>query len=354
MAEPPPEPAPTVSVLMVAYNAGTFLRPAVESVLAQSWRDLELVLIDNASDDGSTTALAAAVFDPRLRLERMATNLGQAGGWSVGTPLCRGEFIALMDADDIARPERLAAQVEFMRAHEHHSLVVTLADYIDSAGRIDGPAFSLIDEDEIRRYAEFGMPVLFPTMLARRTLVAAVGFRGGASWAADYEFLVRALEISRVGCVARPLYLYRQHDRSMTRSGRTKQSASAAFTQLRSARRRRNSTRDSRDDHDEEKRWLEQPADLVTLHRVFARRAIDEGFPALAVLHARRARHVGLLACALLAGIAREPRRFSFFCGLALWGPVHALGVRTTVHPRLGWRQILTLGRAGAPQGDPL
>ncbi len=353
MCPPPPGPAPTVSVLLVAYNAGAYLFPAVESMLTQSWRDLELVVIDNASDDGSTNALAERVTDARLQVHRMPKNLGQAGGWAAGVPLCRGEFIALMDADDVTAPERLAAQVDFLRTHADVGVVVTLAHTIDSAGRTGGLAFSLTDEGDIRRYAEFGMPVLFPTALIRRSLVVAVGLGGEESWAADYEFLSRALEVSRVACLPRPLYLYRQHDQSMTRSGRSRQSASAAFTQLRAARRRREGGPVA-PAHDEERRWLQQPADLVTLHRDFARRAINEGFPALAVLHARRARSAPLVARALVAGLATEPRRLVFLCRLALWGPVFALGVRTTVHPPFGWRQVFTLGRAGVPGGEPL
>lgn len=352
MSPSPPESAPAVSVLLVVFNAGVFLRPAVDSILGQTCRDLELVVIDNASDDGSVAALPAG-SDARLRIVRLETNRGQAGGWRAGAPLCRGELIALMDADDIAHPDRIATQRAFLHAQPEFGVVATCARTIDAHGREGELAFSLVQESEIRRYAELGMPVLFPTAMLRRTLVEKIGFHAGGSWAADYEFLLRALEITRVSCLERVLYFYRRHDRSMTRTGRAKQSASAAFARLRAARRRRGLGEDPALSEAAEARWLAHPADLRAMHREFGRRALAAGEPALALLHARRLRSFVLVLRAL-GQAHRDPRGPRFLIRLALWGPVHALRVGSTVHPRFGWKQALTLGRAGAPGTEPL
>jgi glycosyltransferase involved in cell wall biosynthesis len=325
----PGEAAPAVSVLMVAHNAGAWLGPAVRSVLGQTWPSLELMLIDNASTDGSVEGLPRD--DPRLRIRRMPANLGQVGGWRAGLEHCRGGWLAMMDADDLALPGRLEAQMRFLREHPGIDVVTTLADEIDEHDRRRGPAFTLIAEDEIRAYAEFDMPVRFNTALLSRSFAARVGFAPDFSWAGDYEFLLRALAVGRVACLPEVHYLYRIHTGSMTGHGRARQILSASFARLRHAAGQRRSGEVLASEA-EERRWLDRSdLDSVAVHRLFARRTLAARLPTLGVFHARRARSPFWLARALAQGIAVEPARFGFLVRLALWGPVRALRVRSTV-----------------------
>src|SRR5215218_1286219 len=116
-APPPPAtgPAPTVSVLMATYNFRPYLEESVGSILNQPFRDFEFVLIDDGSTDGSEELLRAmAAKDARLRVI-VRPNKGLTKSLNEGLALCRGEFIARMDADDLSLPQRLEKQVAYLR-----------------------------------------------------------------------------------------------------------------------------------------------------------------------------------------------------------------------------------------------
>jgi len=102
-------PAPRVSVLMTMFNAAAYLQAAIESLLAQSYRDFELIIVDDGSTDESA-AVAESLTDPRLRLVRNPANRGQNACLNQGLALARGEFVARQDADDLSRPDRLEKQ----------------------------------------------------------------------------------------------------------------------------------------------------------------------------------------------------------------------------------------------------
>src|SRR4051812_38318159 len=110
-----------VSVLMPVYNAGRYLAEAVDSVLTQSFRDFEFVIVDDGSTDGSAAMLDDyARQDSRVKLVRRP-NTGIVGALNDGLRECRGEFVARMDADDVSLPERFEKQVAYLR--EHHEVV---------------------------------------------------------------------------------------------------------------------------------------------------------------------------------------------------------------------------------------
>ncbi len=128
---------PTVSVIMPVYNAADFLAEAVASILQQSFGDFELILGDDASQDGSR-ALAAGFRDPRIVRFSNARNLGVARTLNNALVRARGRFIARMDADDVAHPERLARQVAFLSAQPALGLVGCDVILTDAAGRETG------------------------------------------------------------------------------------------------------------------------------------------------------------------------------------------------------------------------
>lgn len=105
-----------VSVVIPVYNKGPFLREAVDSILAQTFKDFELICVDDKSTDNSLEILRG-VQDPRLRIIEQPVNGGPAAAANAGFDAARGEYIVRMDADDIAVPERIAVQVAFMDAH---------------------------------------------------------------------------------------------------------------------------------------------------------------------------------------------------------------------------------------------
>lgn len=117
---------PLVTVLMAVYNAEAYLRDAVESILNQTFRKFEFLIIDDGSTDGSA-AIIRSYNDPRIRFVQNGKNLGLTATLNCGTGLASCELIARMDADDISYPERLAKQYRYF---QHHPECVLLSNAV--------------------------------------------------------------------------------------------------------------------------------------------------------------------------------------------------------------------------------
>jgi glycosyltransferase involved in cell wall biosynthesis len=120
---------------MPTWNGERFLRPAIESILNQTFRDFELIVIDDASTD-STPGILAEFKDKDARLVVLTNerNLGIAGATNRGLAAARGEYIALQDHDDISRPHRFQIQVDFLNSHSDVAVVGSAATLIDDGG----------------------------------------------------------------------------------------------------------------------------------------------------------------------------------------------------------------------------
>jgi hypothetical protein len=187
-------PPPRVSVLMAVRDGLPYLPEALASVLAQTWRDLELVVVDDGSTDGSREVLAACT-DPRVRVIH-APSRGLAASLALLVSEARGELLARMDADDVCAPDRLARQVAAMDAHPHVGLVDSLVHRIDAAGRPLPPE----DADAgptllARRFRLLWQNnVVHPTVMLRRSVLAASGLTyREAQVAEDFELWGRML-----------------------------------------------------------------------------------------------------------------------------------------------------------------
>ena len=123
---PEGEGGPLISVLMAAHDATATIATAIRSVQAQSWRNFELLIIDDASgDETATIAAAAAAGDPRIRFLRLAQNRGAYGARNAGLAQARGDYITLHDADDWSHPARLARQIRFLTRHRGYAGCLT-------------------------------------------------------------------------------------------------------------------------------------------------------------------------------------------------------------------------------------
>ncbi|ACB75786.1 glycosyltransferase family 2 protein [Opitutus terrae] len=127
---------PALSVIMPAYNAGRFLAPAIESVLSQTWRDFEFIIIDDGSTDGTREAIERyAESDPRIVSRPNPRNLGVTPTLNRAIALARAEWIARMDADDLSLPHRFERQMALVRAHPEVGLVTCPFNIIDAEDR---------------------------------------------------------------------------------------------------------------------------------------------------------------------------------------------------------------------------
>jgi glycosyltransferase involved in cell wall biosynthesis len=159
--------APRVTVLMSVYNGAAFLASSVESILAQTFRDLELLVVDDGSTDGSAGILDRYRSDPRLTVVANERNLGLTRSLNVGLRAARGELVARQDADDLSHPQRLARQVAFLDAHPDVALVGTQATGLRSLHAWPKCTGSL----SIRWQLMFDSPFLHTAVMFRRGIV---------------------------------------------------------------------------------------------------------------------------------------------------------------------------------------
>lgn len=144
-AEPSP---PRVSVVIPAFNATALLPRAIASVAAQTMRDLEVLVVDDASRDDTAAVAAALLRGHGLAHDvlRLAANGGPAVARNSGVARARGDYVAFLDADDIWMPDKLAAQVALLDAHPKVTLCGCQADWVDADGRTVGPLFEALPD----------------------------------------------------------------------------------------------------------------------------------------------------------------------------------------------------------------
>lgn len=125
-----------VSVVIPSYNNAEYVQQTVQSVLAQTYTDFELLISDHSSTDGTWELVQQFADDPRVRLSQVPTGGGAPANWRAVTAAASGELLKLVCADDLLHPTALADQVEAMDAHPSVVLVSSLRDIVDAAGRV--------------------------------------------------------------------------------------------------------------------------------------------------------------------------------------------------------------------------
>lgn len=205
---------PRVSVVMPTRNAGPFLRPAIEGILNQSFRDFELIVINDGSTD-NTPEILGGFNDDRLIVLTNERNLGIAASTNLGLAASRGEYVALQDSDDLSLPHRFQTQVEFLNAHPEIALIgPAMATLIDENGRALEDFYHPAEEIDLRWKMLWTSPIHHTGVMARRKAILDVGgysvdpfFKYGS----DYEFLSRVAMRYRVANLTSPLVLWRKH-----------------------------------------------------------------------------------------------------------------------------------------------
>ncbi|MBF2072891.1 MAG: glycosyltransferase [Synechococcales cyanobacterium C42_A2020_086] len=213
----PPSP-PTISVLMPVYNAQRYVAQAVESILNQSFGDFEFLIIDDGSTDRSLKILQRyANQDPRIRLISRP-NTGYVKALNELLALAQGEFLARMDADDVAMPNRFAQQVKFLRQHPEVLCVGGAQDWIDDAGRFLLHHPEAETDAEIQQLALSGQtPINHPSAMMRRTAVLQVGgYDEALHPSEDLDLWLKLGEIGQLANLPETVLQYRQHDRSVS------------------------------------------------------------------------------------------------------------------------------------------
>ncbi len=209
----PAEPVPKVSVVIPAFRAAALLPQAIASVAAQTMRDLEVLVVDDASGDDTADAAEGLLRGHGLAhaVLRLAANGGPAAARNAGVAQARGDYVAFLDADDVWMPDKLALQVALLDAHPRVTLCGCQADWVDGAGRTIGPLFENLPEllpDGWRRLL-WNCFVATPCAMARRADLGLRPFDPALRVGEDRDLWIKLASNGAVGlvqpCMARIL-----------------------------------------------------------------------------------------------------------------------------------------------------
>ena len=219
---------PPVTVLMAVYNGARFLNEAIESIRNQTFTDFEFLIIDDGSSDATPEILARHAADRRIRILRQE-NQGLTESLNRGIREARSEFIARMDADDVARPDRLAIQMKFLKSNPAIALVGGAVEAIDAAGRVVQTIRLPEKPEQIRQHMrELGCALAHPTVVFRRQAVLdAGGLRRAYRHAEDYDLWLRMIENCDFVNLPEIVLRYRRHEDAVSAKHATQQILSA-------------------------------------------------------------------------------------------------------------------------------
>lgn len=221
---------------MAVFNERRYIREDVDSILRQTWSDLELLVVDDGSTDGGLDELAT-IDDPRLVVHRQE-NRGKAEALNWILDAAKGDYIALQDGDDTSYPQRLEAQVAALERNPALGAVFCRHDLIID-GRRCFPCYRGVDTDECAERIERGrLPALDPTIMFRREMTADIRFDPQLLIGHGEDHLIAIGERFPLEVVDGCWYSYRVHDGNMSRRSGSENHRYAVMVADRAAARR--------------------------------------------------------------------------------------------------------------------
>lgn len=203
---------PRVTVLMAVYNSSKYLHAAIKSILAQKYTDFEFLIINDGSSDTSA-AIVESFADPRIVFISNPVNQGLTKSLNTGLAKARGDYIARLDADDIALPDRLALQVAYLDQQPEIVCVGGAFEIIDEQGNLLRTKRHTLDPDLIRFRLITGNQFAHPSVMFRKTVIIAEGgYNEAFRYAQDYELWSRLAHHGlKMANIADPVIQYRTH-----------------------------------------------------------------------------------------------------------------------------------------------
>lgn len=223
-----PRQSPLVSILIPTYNRAEYLEAAIESALAQTYSNFELIIHDDASTDNTSQILRPFRSHPRVRIIRTARNHGMIGGWNYLQAQANGEYLKFLASDDLLEPDCLTLLVRAALKHPQTALVTCQRRFINSEGQLI-KLMRFAAQDTIvpgieharlilsaLRENKIGEPtaVLYP----RKLVELAGGYDPDFTQFADFEYWLRLLQFGDLVYLDQPLCSFRLHEGSSTSS----------------------------------------------------------------------------------------------------------------------------------------
>lgn len=211
-----PAESPLVTVIMCVYNAGEYLRPSLLSIIKQTYRRLDILIIDDGSTDGCFRTVEDLLADSRVRVFHQA-NATKPVALNRALDEVRGDFYAIHDADDISHPTRIEKQLTAMM-RQPELAAVFCGNELVIGGRSLAPVFTQKDESDCKRDVDrFRMPAHDPTGMFRMSLVGDLRFDASLKVAETFDYILRIGEQYPMRVLGECLYGYRILPDSLTR-----------------------------------------------------------------------------------------------------------------------------------------
>ena len=209
---------PEISVIMSVYNGETYLKEAIESVINQTFKNWEFVIINDCSTDSTSEILAEfASMDERIKVHTNEVNLKLPTSLNKAISLSSGKYIARMDADDICLPDRFEKQFKFMEENKDVALSSCRFMTVKNGVYKSGGAGGRCDNDAIRAMLLVSNPILHPGVIAKAEVMKKLNYDTTLTCTEDLELWTRmAMENLKMEILPECLLIYRLHDKQIT------------------------------------------------------------------------------------------------------------------------------------------
>ena len=202
---------PKITVLMSVYNGEKYLKEAIDSILNQTFKDFEFLIINDGSTD-KTAEILQSYDDPRIKIVNNDKNMDLTKSLNKGLRIARGKYIARMDADDVSLPQRFKKQVDYLEENVTAGLVGTFSYTIGEGGEILNEGKPPSENKEIKKALLKGNQFCGPSVMFREKCIDRIGFfREEFRYAQDYDLWLRIADKYDVANIPEPLYERRIH-----------------------------------------------------------------------------------------------------------------------------------------------
>ena len=207
---------PKVTVFIPVYNRDKFIGETIESVLAQSYTDFELLIVDDGSTD-RTIEVIQSYQDPRIRLKTHGKNLGIPATRNKGLAHARGQYIAILDSDDLAHPERLTKQVSFLDQNPDYVQIGTWCQMIDEhSNKLRRVRKQPTSYQDVHAHLLFRCALTNRSIMGRTHIFQEYGYHPDFPRCQDYDLHVRLSKKFKMGNLPEYLVYGRIHDQQIT------------------------------------------------------------------------------------------------------------------------------------------
>jgi glycosyltransferase involved in cell wall biosynthesis len=216
-----PDSAPLVSVIIPVYNAQQFIREALDSIFRQTYKNIEVIVVNDGSSD-QTENIITGQYKDRVRYFSQA-NSGPSKARNAGLKNAKGEYVAFLDVDDVWHPNKIEEQVNSFLRNSNFEMIYTDYQVID----IDEPVQFLLEPGEIElqpctfRQILFGKLVATPTVMIKKDVLLNIGgYNEALLTGEDIELYLKVAQLFRIGFLNKTYVVVRKHKKNLTKNRR--------------------------------------------------------------------------------------------------------------------------------------